>query len=122
MLRSLHMWVHATPTLTATGLSGANDSESLCRDGTKTKWRLQWMYYQSYSKNLARNGFYMLLSTYLSFLRAALPNKNAYIARNQCQGSKPGTRQNMIFVIFSFLFSSVNHKESRKKGSGQSMM
>ena len=25
-------------------VSGANGSESLCRDGTKTRWWLQWMY------------------------------------------------------------------------------
>ena len=25
-------------------LSGTNGSESLCRDGAKTRWRLQWMY------------------------------------------------------------------------------
>ena len=59
--------------------------------------------------NWARNGFYTLLGTYLSFSRAALANKSVYIVRNQRQGSKPGTRQNAIFVIFfsSSSFSSV---------------
>ena len=43
--------------------------------------------------------------TYLSFPRAALANKNFYIAQNQRQGSKPGTRQSVIFIfLFSFLF------------------
>ena len=26
-------------------VSGTDGSESLCSDGTKTRWRLQWMYY-----------------------------------------------------------------------------
>ena len=46
----------------------------------------------------------MLLSTYLSFLTAALANKNVYITQKQLHGNKLATRQNMIFVIFSFLF------------------
>ena len=87
--------------ISANKLSGTNGSESLCRDGTKTRWRLQWMYQQSYGDYSTKNGFYTLLNTYLSFLRAALADKNVYIARNQCQVSKPGARQNLIFIIFS---------------------
>ena len=66
---------------------------------------------------------YILLLIYLSFPRAALANKNVYIARNQRQGSKPGTRQNAIFVIFFFSSSSsVNRKQSTTKGSRQSII
>ena len=35
---------------------------------------------------------------------AALTNKNVYIARKQRQGSKPGNRENTIFIVFSSLF------------------
>ena len=64
------------------------------------------------------NVFYMLLSAYLSFPRAALANKNIHIARNQRQGSKLNTIF-VVFFSFLFLFSSVNRKQSSKKGSGQ---
>ena len=38
------------------------------------------------------------------FSRAALANKNVYIARDQRQGSKPGTRQNAIHLFYFFFF------------------
>ena len=53
-----------------------------------------------YGDNSARNGFYTPLTPYLSFSRTALADKTIYIVRNQRQGSKPGTMQNAIFVIF----------------------
>ena len=47
----------------------------------------------------------MLSSTYMSFPRATLANKNVSISQNQRQGSKPRTSQNPIFVNFFSSFS-----------------
>ena len=77
--------------------SGTNGSEFSCRDGTKTRWRLQWMQWQLYGHYSARNRFYTPLTPIGRF--RGLPWRTRI--SNQRQGSKPRTRQNAIFVIFS---------------------